>query len=145
MSISWNSLEIFQERGTKNVNLILLDFFMKIYNYIVVDKLTATFTALSDPTRRAILTRLAEGPLTVNSIAEPFNLTQQAISKHLAYLEKAHLIEKRKNGRNQFCQLKPESLQRVSAWANKCREEWESRFNKLDKVLESMKREKRHE
>jgi DNA-binding transcriptional ArsR family regulator len=106
--------------------------------------MTITFAALSDPTRRAILTRLAEGPLTVNAIAEPFKLTQQAISKHLACLEKANLIEKRKDGRQQFCQLKPEPLQWVSSWADKCREEWEFRFRKLDLVLESMKREKTH-
>ncbi len=80
----------------------------------------------------------------MNAIAEPFKFTQQAISKHLAYLEKANLIEKRKQGRQQYCQLKPESLQQVTAWADKCREEWEVRFNKLDKVLESMKKEKRH-
>jgi DNA-binding transcriptional ArsR family regulator len=109
-----------------------------------VDYLTTTFTALSDPTRRAILERLAAGPLTVNAIAEPFRFTQQAISKHLAYLEKANLIEKRKQGREQFCQLKPEPLQKVISWADKCREEWESRFAQLDKVLESMKKETRH-
>ena len=121
-----------------------LDFTAKIYNHIVVDNLSTTFTALSDPTRRAILSRLATGPLTVNDIAEPFKLTQQAISKHLAYLERANLIEKRKEGRQQFCQLKTEPLLQVMSWAEQCRKEWEFRFNNLDKVLESMKKEKRH-
>ncbi len=124
--------------------MFTIDICLNIYNYIVVDNLTTTFTALCDPTRRAILTRLAGGPLSVNAIAEPFKLTQQAISKHLAYLEKANLIEKRKEGRQHFCRLKPEPLQLVTTWADKCRKEWESRFNRLDNVLESMKKEKRH-
>jgi Helix-turn-helix domain len=63
-----------------------LDFCVTIYNYMVVDSLSKAFSALSDPTRRAILARLARGPATVNAIAEPFRLSQQAISKHLAYL-----------------------------------------------------------
>ncbi len=107
-----------------------------------MDRLTATFNALGDPTRRAILARLVDGPLTVSAIAEPFRLTQQAISKHLAYLEKANLIEKKREGRQHFCRLKPAPLDEVISWAQKCRDEWEARFDKLEKVLESMKKEK---
>ncbi len=100
--------------------------------------------ALSDPTRRAILDRLARGPATVNEIAEPFRLTQQAISKHLAYLERARLIEKRREGRQHFCTLNPDSFQNVIEWAENCRKVWELRFDRLEQVLQSMKEEKRH-
>ena len=109
-----------------------------------MDKLGTTFTALSDPTRRAILDRLADGPATVNSIAEPFRLSQQAISKHLAYLERAQLIEKRREGRQHFCTLKASALLDLIDWAEKCRKTWEERFNRLDEVLESMKKERPH-
>lgn len=109
-----------------------------------MDNLSVTLTALSDPTRRAILSRLADGPATVNSIAEPFRLSQQAISKHLAYLERAHLIEKRREGRQHFCTLKATALRELIDWAENCQKNWEDRFNRLDQVLESMKKEKRY-
>src|SRR5580704_11059508 len=113
-----------------------------MYNYIVVDKLSTTLTALSDPTRRAILDRLANGPATVSAIAEPFRLSQQAISKHLAYLERARLIEKRREGRQHFCTLRTNALRELIDWAETCQKTWEDRFNRLDRVLESMKKEK---
>lgn len=119
-----------------------LDFLLKIYNHIVVDQLSITLTALSDPTRRAILNRLANGPATVNMIAEPFRFSQQAISKHLAYLERAHLIEKRREGRQHFCTLKTTALRELIDWAENCQKTWENRFNRLDQVLETMKKEK---
>ena len=100
-------------------------------------------TALSDPTRRAILIRLSKGAASVNDIAEPFKLTQQAISKHLAYLEKAHLIEKKREGRQHFCSIRVEPLSEVTSWVEDCRRYWEASFNRLDKVLEVMKLEKR--
>jgi DNA-binding transcriptional ArsR family regulator len=99
---------------------------------------------LSDPTRRAILDRLARGPATINVIAEPFQLTQQAISKHIAYLERAKLIEKRREGRQQLCMLTPESLQTVVTWVESCQRVWAARFDRLDEVLESMKKEKQN-
>ena len=98
-----------------------------MYNHIVVDNLSTTLTALSDPTRRAILDILANGPATVNSIAEPFRLSQQAISKHLAYLERANLIEKRQDGRQHFCSLKANSLNELIGWAENCHKTWEKR------------------
>jgi DNA-binding transcriptional ArsR family regulator len=109
-----------------------------------VDNLSTTLTALSDPTRRAILDRLANGPATVHSIAEPFRLSQQAISKHLAYLERAHLIKKRREGRQHFCTLNANALNELIDWAENCQKAWEKRFDRLDQVLESMKKEKRH-
>ena len=108
-----------------------------------MDNLSTTLTALSDPTRRAILDRLASGPATVNSIAEPFRLSQQAISKHIAYLERAHLIEKRREGRQHFCALKGDALSELIVWAENCQKAWGNRFDRLDQVLESMKKEKR--
>jgi DNA-binding transcriptional ArsR family regulator len=123
----------------------LLDIYGTIYNYMVVDNLNTTLVALSDPTRRAILDRLANGPATVSSIAEPFRLSQQAISKHLAYLERAHLIEKRREGRQHFCALKSNALGELIDWAENCQKTWEKRFDRLDQVLESMKKGKRHD
>jgi DNA-binding transcriptional ArsR family regulator len=107
-----------------------------------VYNLNDALIALSDPTRRAILDRLARGPATINVIAEPFQLTQQAVSKHIAYLERAKLIEKRREGRQQLCMLTPEPLQKVVTWAESCQRVWAARFARLDGVLESMKKEK---
>ena len=107
---------------------------------MVVDSLSATFSALSDPTRRAILDRLAHGPATVNAIAKPFRLSQQAISKHLAYLERSQIIEKTKVGREIICKLRPEAIKAVSDWALDYRRFWEESFHKLESVLEEMKR-----
>jgi DNA-binding transcriptional ArsR family regulator len=107
---------------------------------MVVDSLSKTFSALSDPTRRAILDRLAHGPATVNAVAEPFLLSQQAISKHLAYLERSQIIEKTKVGRENICKLRPEAIKAVSDWALHYRRFWEESFHKLESVLEEMKR-----
>ena len=81
-----------------------------MHNHMVVDSLSTAFIALSDPTRRLILKRLARGPASVNELAEPFHISQQAISKHLAYLERAELIEKRQLGRQRVapCALRAE-------------------------------------
>jgi DNA-binding transcriptional ArsR family regulator len=117
-----------------------LTFVFTIYNYMVVDSLSKTFSALSDPTRRAILDRLAHGPATVNAIAEPFRLSQQAISKHLAYLERSQIIEKTKAGRENICKLRPEAIKAVSDWALHYRRFFEESFHKLESVLEEMKR-----
>jgi DNA-binding transcriptional ArsR family regulator len=109
---------------------------------MVVDALGATLAAAADPTRRAILRRLAHGPATVGEIARPFRMSQQAVSKHLAYLERARLVEKRRKGRLHICELKPEPLKEVAEWAEGYRKFWEERFRNLDTLLEEMKRKR---
>ncbi len=109
---------------------------------MVVDKLSPMLAALCDPTRRAIVDRLTRGPATVNELAAPFAMTQQAVSKHLAYLENSRVIERRRDGRQNFCALKPEALQQVAAWANGYRQVWEKNFQRLDVLLEEMKAKK---
>ena len=114
----------------------------RIHNHMVVDYLSLTFAALSDPTRRAIVNQLTHGPATVHQIAAPFSISQQAISKHLAYLEAARLIQRRRSGRENFCALKPEAIHQVSKWAEGYREFWEKNFQRLDLLLEEMKKTK---
>jgi DNA-binding transcriptional ArsR family regulator len=104
----------------------------RINNYTVVDSLSTTLIALSDPTRRAILERLARGEATVNELAAPFALTQQAISKHLAYLERAKLLRKRREGRQHFCALEGPGLDEVTAWITRTRAFWNESFDRLE-------------
>jgi DNA-binding transcriptional ArsR family regulator len=116
-----------------------IDIHANMYNHMVVNSLNLTFVALSDPTRRRILDLLREGPATVNQLAGPFGVSQQAISKHLAYLERAKLIEKRKEGRQHFCSLNPVSLKEACDWMEGYREFWEEAFDRLDVLLEDLK------
>lgn len=102
---------------------------------MVVNQLDATFAALADPTRRAILHQLMRGPATVNELAEPFRISQQAVSKHLAYLKKARLIRKQRRGREQVCSLMPERIREVADWAAAYRRFWEDQFGRLDAAL----------
>jgi DNA-binding transcriptional ArsR family regulator len=106
---------------------------------MVVDRLGATFAALSVPTRRRIVDRLTRGPATVNQLAAPFSISQQAISKHLAYLERARLIQKRRQGRQHFCLLNPDAIREVAMWAENYRRLWEKRFQRLDALLDELK------
>ena len=99
------------------------------------DRLSETFAALANPTRRAILARLAEGEATVNELAEPFEMTLPAISKHLKVLERAHLIRRGHRAQYRPCVLDPEPLQEVSAWAEQCRAVWEARFDRIDDYI----------
>lgn len=108
-----------------------------------MDTLNTTFLALSDPTRRVILHRLRKGAATVNELAEPFGVSQQAISKHLAYLERAKLIEKRKEGREQFCSLHTASLKQAYDWMEGYRQFWDSAFERLDEMLSELQRPQR--
>ena len=104
-----------------------------------MDSLSTTFAALCDPTRRSIVDRLTRGPATVLELAAPFSISQQAISKHLAYLENARLIERQRNGRQNFCALKPHTLREVADWAEGYRRVWETSFRRLDALLAEMK------
>jgi DNA-binding transcriptional ArsR family regulator len=122
-----------------------LDIDARIDNHTVVDSLSATIAAVSDPTRRAILHQLALGPSPVRDIARPFRMSQQAVSKHLAYLEKARLIEKKRVGRLHICSLRPEPLQELAEWAEEYRKLWEANYERLDSLLEEMKRGKQDE
>lgn len=118
-----------------------LDARTRIYNHLVVYKsLDLTFAALSDPTRRSIVDRLTRGPATVNELAAPFAMSQQAVSKHIAYLEMAHLIERQWQGRQNFCALKPEGIREVAKWAEGFRSCWEKNFQRLDVLLAEMKK-----
>jgi DNA-binding transcriptional ArsR family regulator len=111
----------------------------ELHNHLVVDRLSTSFVALSDPTRRLILERLARGEASVNELAAPFNMTQQAVSKHLAYLERAALIEKRQEGRLRFCVLRPEAFDEVVTWVERCRAFWEESFDRLELLAREVK------
>ena len=106
-----------------------------------MDALSVTLSALSDPTRRSILSRLAAGPATVGELAEPFHMSQQAISKHLAYLERARLLEKRRKGRSHVCTLRPAPFKEVSELVEHYRVFWEHALDRLAAYI----REKKHD
>jgi DNA-binding transcriptional ArsR family regulator len=108
---------------------------------MVVDSLSATLSALSDPTRRSILTRLATGPATVGELAEPFHMSQQAVSKHLAYLERAGLVQKRRKGRSHVCTLRPAPFKEVSELVEHYRLFWEQALNRLGAYLRATEAE----
>jgi DNA-binding transcriptional ArsR family regulator len=114
-----------------------------IHNPTVVDSLTVTFAALTDPTRRSILARLAAGPATVGDLAGPFRMSQQAVSKHLAYLLRARLIEKHRWGRSHFCRLRAAPIRQVSDWASQYRIQWEQKFDRLDAFLKELQKDKK--
>jgi DNA-binding transcriptional ArsR family regulator len=108
-------------------------------------RLDATFAALADPTRRAILARLAGGEASVTELAEPFAMSQPAISKHLKVLEKAGLISRGRDAQRRPCRLEAAPLGELAGWLDKYRQHWEERFQRLDTLLEQLKdKEKRH-
>lgn len=95
------------------------------------DPLTATFAALADPTRRAILTRLASGETSVTELAKPFKMTLPAISKHLKVLERAGLIQRSRDAQRRPCQLQAEPLREVADWVEQYRKFWDDRLDRL--------------
>jgi DNA-binding transcriptional ArsR family regulator len=99
-----------------------------------------TFAALSDPTRRAMIERLSRGPASVHGLTEPFDLSQQMISKHIAYLVRARIVVKTKVGRESVCKLRPEAIKTVSDWAFNYRRCWEESLDKLEVVVNEMKK-----
>ena len=123
--------------------------FRIVYNQMVVqlagyamtssDRLDATFAALADPTRRAILARLAAGEASVNELAEPFAITQPAISKHLKVLERAGLISRGQDAQRRPRRLEPKPFAEATEWLEKYRRLWAANFQRLDAVLEQMK------
>ncbi|MGE0798779.1 MAG: ArsR/SmtB family transcription factor [Lautropia sp.] len=101
------------------------------------DPLDRVFAALADPTRRAIVARLAGGEATVMELAEPFALTQPAISKHLKVLERAGLIARGRVAQTRPCRLQPAPLQQVASWAERYHAEWEARLDRLGEFLDA--------
>ena len=102
-------------------------------------RLDATFAALADPTRRAILARLASGEASVNELARPFDMSQPAISKHLKVLESAGLILRGRDAQRRPCRLAPRPLADATAWLERYRRFWEASFDRLDAILKEMK------
>ncbi|HVH34119.1 MAG TPA: metalloregulator ArsR/SmtB family transcription factor [Tahibacter sp.] len=101
-------------------------------------RLDATFAALADPTRRAILARLAAGEATVGELGEPFAMSQPAISKHLRVLELAGLISRGRDAQRRPCRIEAAPLAEANAWLEHYRQLWEARFDDLDRLLEEM-------
>jgi DNA-binding transcriptional ArsR family regulator len=114
---------------------------MKLSGYEVggPDLLDATFAALADPTRRAILARLALGEASVTELAEPFEMSQPAISKHLKVLEKAGLVSRGRDAQKRPCRLEAKRLALATEWLENYRKFWEAQFGRLDDLLEEMK------
>jgi DNA-binding transcriptional ArsR family regulator len=104
------------------------------------DRLSVTFAALADPTRRAILARLASGEASVTEVAEPFAMSMPAISKHLKVLERAGLIKRGRDAQWRPCRLEAEPLKDVSGWVEGYRQFWEESFSRLDKYLVELKK-----
>src|SRR6266540_1168420 len=112
---------------------------------MAVDHLSATFAALADPTRRAILARLASGECSVTELAEPFDMSMPAVSKHLRVLERAGLIARGREAQWRPCRLEAGPLKDVSDWTERYRDLWEARLDRLDGYLQQLKaKEKKH-
>src|SRR5215217_6593431 len=103
---------------------------------MAVDELTSTFAALADPTRRAILARLAEGEASVNELAEPFPITVQAVSKHLKVLERAGLISRGRSAQLRPSRLEGSALRDAAEWFEEYRRFWQKGFDRLDERLD---------
>jgi DNA-binding transcriptional ArsR family regulator len=107
------------------------------------DALSLTFAALADPTRRAILARLAKGEATVTELAEPFDMTFAAVSKHLQVLERARLVERGREAQWRPARLNARPLRAADEWVERYREFWEESFERLDEVLREIKNKER--
>jgi DNA-binding transcriptional ArsR family regulator len=105
---------------------------------MATDRLSATFSALADPTRRAILARLALGETSVTELAKPFDISGPAISKHLKVLESAGLITRGREAQWRPCKLEPQALRGVDDWLERYRKLWEERFDRLDEYLRQL-------
>jgi DNA-binding transcriptional ArsR family regulator len=106
---------------------------------MTADSLSMTFSALADPTRRAILSRLADGEASVTELAAPFPISLPAVSKHLKVLERAGLIARSREAQWRPCRLEAEPLKEVAEWAEGYRRFWEESFERLDEYLEELK------
>src|SRR5260221_10438222 len=107
------------------------------------DQLSETFAALANPTRRAILARLAQGAATVNELAEPFEMTLPSISKHIKVLQRAGLVRRGHRAQYRPCVLEAARLEEVSTWAEQYRPVWEARFDRMDDYLRQLGQQSR--
>ena len=101
------------------------------------------FQAIADPTRRAIITLIALQAMTPNAIADNFNITRQAVSKHIRILTECELVKQQQRGREIYYSLEIEKMKEIDKWLNQFRKIWEARFNQLDKVLSTIKKKKK--
>jgi DNA-binding transcriptional ArsR family regulator len=108
---------------------------------MAVDELSATFAALADPTRRAILARLADGEASVTELAEPFEMSLPAVSKHLKVLERAGLIERSRHAQWRPCRIRPEGLRVPADWLEEYRRLWEGRMDRLEAYVRQLQQE----
>jgi DNA-binding transcriptional ArsR family regulator len=112
---------------------------------MTTDQLSLTFAALADPTRRAMLHRLARGESSVTELAKPFDMTLPGISKHLKVLERAQLIERSRDAQRRPCRLRAKPLKDVAEWVEHYRKFWEERLDRLDEYLKQIQaKEKPH-
>jgi DNA-binding transcriptional ArsR family regulator len=118
--------------------------FNVMVNNKMSDHITSTFAALADPTRRAILARLALGETSVTELAEPFEMSMPAISRHLKVLEKAGLISRGREAQWRPCRLKAEPLKQAADWLEEYRQFWEQSFDRLDAYLKSMQEKEKN-
>ena len=110
-----------------------------------IDQLSTTFAALADPTRRAILARLVAGECSVGELAEPFDMSMPAVSKHLRVLERAGLIARRRDAQGRRCRIDAGPLKKIADWTEHYRHLWEGRLDRLDDYLRELKaKEKSH-
>jgi len=110
---------------------------------VAADQLSVTFAALADPTRRAILARLAQGEASVTELAKPFDLSLPGVSKHLKVLQRAGLIRQSRNAQWRPCRLEPGRLKEASEWVGDYRRFWDESFQRLDDVLQEMIKEEK--
>lgn len=110
---------------------------------MATDQLSTTFAALCDPTRRAIIARLAAGETSVTELAEPHDMSLPAISKHLRVLEQCGLIERSRDAQRRPCRLKPAPLKEAVDWLEEYRKHWEQSFDRLEKYLQELQAGKR--
>jgi DNA-binding transcriptional ArsR family regulator len=105
---------------------------------MTTDRLSATFSALADPTRRAILARLSRGEASVTELAEPFEMSMPAVTKHLKVLERAGLVSRGREAQWRPCRLEAQPLQGVANWVEQYRQFWEQSFDRLDDYLKTL-------
>jgi DNA-binding transcriptional ArsR family regulator len=117
----------------------------KGYERVAPDRLDSTFAALADPTRRAILARLASGQASVTELAEPFGISQPAVSKHLKVLERAGLVSRGRDAQRRPSRLEATPLAEATAWLEGYRRFWEDSFQNLDALLDELKTDERRD
>lgn len=112
-------------------------------NYCIMEARRDIFQAIADPTRRAIITLIAIQAMTPNAIAEHFDTSRQAVSKHLQILTECELVTQKQQGREIYYQLEVNKMKEIDKWLNQFRKIWETRFNQLDEVLSTIKNKKK--